>query len=97
MMGDVNHDNAGEAGHGLKLSEKIGFAAGWRAKFLLEDYGCSHIGRKQWRQPRLSPHFPAFPVAFNKAFNSPPSKRMQKIGRIGSTTFYGFKPGRYAQ
>lgn len=37
------------------------------------------------------------PVAFNKASNSPPSKREEKIGRIGPTTFYGFKPGREAQ
>jgi len=27
MMGNINHDNAGEAGHGLKLSERIAFAA----------------------------------------------------------------------
>jgi RHS repeat-associated protein len=44
--------------------------------------------------PELNPQVP---VGFNKASNSPPSPRMQKIGRIGSTTFYGFKPGRAAQ
>jgi hypothetical protein len=27
MMGDVNHNNASEAGHGLKLSERMEFAA----------------------------------------------------------------------
>jgi len=27
MMGDINHDNASEAGHGLKLSERIEFTA----------------------------------------------------------------------
>jgi hypothetical protein len=37
------------------------------------------------------------PVAFNKANNSPPSKREEKIGRIGPTTFYGFKEGREVQ
>lgn len=25
MMGDINHDNAGEAGHVLKVSERMGF------------------------------------------------------------------------
>jgi hypothetical protein len=35
---------------------------------------------------------------FNKAADSPPNKvREKKIGRIGATTFYGFKPGREAQ
>lgn len=38
------------------------------------------------------------PIAFNRAFNSPPKRRReQKIGRIGTTSFYGFKPGRECQ
>jgi RHS repeat-associated protein len=38
------------------------------------------------------------PIAFNKAFNRPPNKRREeKIGRIGTTSFYGFKPGRECQ
>jgi RHS repeat-associated protein len=38
------------------------------------------------------------PIAFNKAFNSPPNRRREeKIGRIGTTSFYGFKPGRECQ
>ncbi|MGA1841276.1 MAG: PKD domain-containing protein [bacterium] len=35
------------------------------------------------------------PIAFNKATNSPPNPaRMEKIGRHGSHTFYGFRTGR---
>lgn len=38
------------------------------------------------------------PIAFNKAINKPPyPPREEKIGRIGLTTFYGFKPGRERQ
>ncbi len=39
------------------------------------------------------------PVNFNKARNTPPNrgKRMERIGRIGATTFYGFKWGRELQ
>jgi RHS repeat-associated protein len=37
------------------------------------------------------------PVAFNKANDQPPSKRMVKFGRAGSHTFYTFRPGREAE
>lgn len=42
---------------------------------------------------KLSGHVP---VTFNMASNSPPSKRMRKIGREGQT-FYEFVPGREVQ
>jgi RHS repeat-associated protein len=48
--------------NGLKVSEKIGFAAGAGRNFY-EKRWYSHIGRKQWCQPRLSPHFPVCPCA----------------------------------
>ena len=53
--------NAGTDGAGTILSALRGEGKWWRAKFLREDYRCSHIGRKQWCQPRLSPHFPGKP------------------------------------
>lgn len=34
------------------------------------------------------------PLQFNKAENSPPSSRTEKVGKVGSHTFYGFKAGR---
>jgi hypothetical protein len=37
MMGDVNHDNASETGHGLKLSERINFGVSTGMKFLPEN------------------------------------------------------------
>jgi hypothetical protein len=37
------------------------------------------------------------PVAFNRAGDSPPSARMEKIGHLGAHTFYGFKQGRECQ
>ncbi len=45
----------------------------------------------------VMPELTGIPIGFNKAFNSPPSKREKKIGRIGKTTFYGFIPGRELQ
>jgi hypothetical protein len=58
MMSDVNHDNAGEAGHWLKLSERIAFAAEAARNF------CGRIilfphREKKWCQSRLSPHLTA--------------------------------------
>src|SRR5437867_145429 len=38
-----------------------------------------------------------FPVAFNKANDQSPSPRMQRFLRVGSHTFYSFKPGRETQ
>jgi hypothetical protein len=63
MMGDVNHDNASEASHGLKLSEKIGCEAGWGCEISTGGLRTFPVGRKQWCQPRLSPFFPFFKIA----------------------------------
>jgi len=55
MMGDVNHDNASEAGHGLKLSGRIEFTAEAARNF----YGKRMIfphREKKWCHSRLSPH-----------------------------------------
>lgn len=38
-----------------------------------------------------------FPVAFNRASNSPPGPRMFKFVRLGSHSFYAFKAGREAE
>ena len=38
-----------------------------------------------------------FPVAFNRAANSPPGPRMFKFVRLGNHSFYAFKPGREAE
>ena len=37
------------------------------------------------------------PVNFNKAGNQPASDRQERLGKLGSTTFYGFKSGRECQ
>ena len=37
------------------------------------------------------------PVNFNKAANTPSSLRIERIGKLGTTTFYGFKAGRECQ
>ncbi len=37
------------------------------------------------------------PLQFNKAANSPPSPRMELLGKLGSHSFYGFKAGRECQ
>jgi hypothetical protein len=34
------------------------------------------------------------PFAFNRAGDSPPRARMEKIGHLGAHTFHGFKQGR---
>jgi hypothetical protein len=37
------------------------------------------------------------PVGFNQGADSPPSKRMERLGRLGAHTFYGFKKDRECQ
>lgn len=37
------------------------------------------------------------PLQFNRANDSPPGDRLEKIGRYGSHSFYGFKSGRECQ
>jgi hypothetical protein len=48
------------------------------------------------KKPRALPKLgERIPVAFNQATNQPPSpQRMERIGKLGVHTFYGFKPGR---
>ncbi len=62
MMGDVNHDNAGEAGHGLKASERTGAGTKAEWKVLVENYGVPTSGENNSASPvcpRISPpHFP---------------------------------------
>jgi hypothetical protein len=63
MVGNVNHDNASEAGHSQKISERT---RTWQDSGQFLDRGNrlhSHIGRKKWGQSRLSPVFPPSPVS----------------------------------
>src|SRR6266851_392661 len=55
MMPNVHHDDASEAGHSQKISERT---RTWQDSQQFLDRGNrfhSHIGRKKWGQSRLSP------------------------------------------